>query len=197
MSDLAPFVAAVVRDKVILELLEENQKLREENEWIKSGNEVRFTGPNSAPNYAIGDVKKAMQSVLDEGGDEMRRKRVAVSNLDEHPKSALDLCNTEVWVGNHRVGELVNAYNQAVDSIQNDDGENYLNFRFMFWEHQYTYVETSLQVGPFTDEEAETELRNCNLGAMSSLKPISGLQHVPAVTFKAIDLYEPNFVMMD
>lgn len=49
MSDLAPFVAAVVRDKTIADLLEENEKLR----WRVEANrqDVELTGPGGVVVY--------------------------------------------------------------------------------------------------------------------------------------------------
>jgi len=52
MSDLAPFVAAALRDKVVAELLEENQRLKGQ---VKSFQRVRITGKNGFPIYAQQD----------------------------------------------------------------------------------------------------------------------------------------------
>lgn len=195
MSDLAPFVAAALRDKVVLDLHDENKKLVEEIEELKHSTRVRFTGPNSIPNYAAGSIKDATTSVHDEGGGaETLRKRVPVSNFDEIPRPAtsLDLKNTELWVGDRRIGVLSDTLADKSVDLQQHDGKNYLEFRFLFWEHEFTYVETSFEVGPFTDDEAQVELRNCEVSHDNIWNPLSGLERVPGVTFKSVDLYEPN-----
>ena len=48
MSDLAQFVAATIRDKVVLDLLEENKRLRN---LINKHNTIEITGENGYPTY--------------------------------------------------------------------------------------------------------------------------------------------------
>jgi hypothetical protein len=48
MSDLAPFVAAVLRDKVVQELMEENEAMRKQVATFKT---VEITGPDGDPVY--------------------------------------------------------------------------------------------------------------------------------------------------
>ena len=49
MSDLAPFVAAALRDKVVKELMEENQAIRKQ---LQQARRVEITGPGGAPVHA-------------------------------------------------------------------------------------------------------------------------------------------------
>ena len=49
MSDLAPFIAATIRDKVVLDLMEENTRLRQ---VIQHYNSVQITGPCGFPVYS-------------------------------------------------------------------------------------------------------------------------------------------------
>jgi hypothetical protein len=44
MSDLAPFVAAVIRDRVVAELKDENEALRQENAALKLDRHKRNSG---------------------------------------------------------------------------------------------------------------------------------------------------------
>jgi len=53
MSDLAPFVAACIRDKVVLDLLEENERLRAVIEKYEY-NAVEVTGSAGFPVYSSG-----------------------------------------------------------------------------------------------------------------------------------------------
>ena len=53
MSDLAPFVAACIRDKVVLDLLEENERLRAVIEKYEC-NAVEVTGASGFPVYSSG-----------------------------------------------------------------------------------------------------------------------------------------------
>jgi hypothetical protein len=49
MSDLAPFVAAALRDKVVKELMEENQAIRQQ---LQQARRVEITGPGGTPVHA-------------------------------------------------------------------------------------------------------------------------------------------------
>ena len=51
MSDLAPFIAATIRDKVVLDLMEENTRLRQVIQHYTS-NSVQITGPCGFPVYS-------------------------------------------------------------------------------------------------------------------------------------------------
>lgn len=46
MSDLAPFVAAVLKDKAVHDLIEENKSLRDKNEIMSS---IELTGARGQP----------------------------------------------------------------------------------------------------------------------------------------------------
>jgi hypothetical protein len=56
MSDLAPFVAAVLRDKSNADMKEENDALRQEIDSLRcqlsNTHAVKITGPNGSPVYA-------------------------------------------------------------------------------------------------------------------------------------------------
>jgi hypothetical protein len=51
MSDLAPFVAATIRDKVVLELMEENKSMRKQVATLRYFKTVEITGPDGDPVY--------------------------------------------------------------------------------------------------------------------------------------------------
>lgn len=55
MSDLAPLVVATIHDKVLLDLLEENKKLKEH---LRVCHKIEITGPEGSPVYARADIGK-------------------------------------------------------------------------------------------------------------------------------------------
>jgi hypothetical protein len=55
MSDLGPFVAAHLRDKVVADLLQENQELKIQ---LDSARRISITGPGGSPVYAEEDFSK-------------------------------------------------------------------------------------------------------------------------------------------
>lgn len=84
MSDLAPFVAAAIRDKVVTDLQEENKKLKEENKGLREEvsrlTELRdafsqhpqgpwylisVTGPRGYPLYSTGNDIRLPQPQMD------------------------------------------------------------------------------------------------------------------------------------
>ena len=65
-SDLAPFVAAVLRDEVVDELIKENNELKSrENKHLL----VQITGPNGTPIHYEGSFKNAEPQYSDFGTD--------------------------------------------------------------------------------------------------------------------------------
>lgn len=90
MSDLAPFVAAAITDKVVLDLMEENKRLRK---VIEHYNVVNVTGPSGLPIYS--------RSQFDVDGrydDEAEMWRVTFQQIKEC--QLLDLAEVEI----HRAG---------------------------------------------------------------------------------------------
>lgn len=70
--------------------------------------------------------------------------------------TAADLYKIEVRLGERLLGELGSAFNQAVTQEERND-EQYLKIHFQFLEQQFTFVETSILVGPF-DDAAEASI---------------------------------------
>ena len=182
MSDLAPFVAATLRDKVVADLMEENEQLKLNTALVK------ITGASGIPTYATGSIKDATVEV--EGTEVC--KSIALSSCVPHPNTLQDLQNTELWVGERRVGTLTTSLdNQAVQQVQHGD-QHYLEFRCLYWEYQDTSIESFLEVGPFSAEEAQAQFGQCQNMPDDSPWPISGLDRVPGVTFKTVKFCEPN-----
>lgn len=128
MTDFAPFVAAAIRDRVVLDLQKENELLKKEKEALKD--EARFgvlfttCGPGfAAPHYARGSIREAK---VFRQSDETLTKRVPIINFDDvpSPETPQELHNTELWVAGRLLGPLPPAYNQAVDLIE-QNGESY------------------------------------------------------------------------
>lgn len=61
MSDLGPFVAAHLRDKVIADLLQENKQLKKQ---LVNARRVTITGPGGSTVYAEGDFSKGRYDPL-------------------------------------------------------------------------------------------------------------------------------------
>lgn len=91
MSDLAPFVAAALNDKVVADLLEENQRLKHQ---LQSFQRVRITGKNGAPVYAEHDFGQGKPT--DHGWWVVRLPSTTT------PCRMSQLADAEVHVGNFR-----------------------------------------------------------------------------------------------
>ena len=90
MSDLAPFVAATLKDKVIYELLEENKKLQDR---VRASMTVEITGQERLPIYCRGQ--------FDKDGEYHGNPNLWNIKFSEqlHGCPLKDLKNIEIWIG--------------------------------------------------------------------------------------------------
>jgi hypothetical protein len=105
MSDLAPFVAAALRDKVLLDMMEEQQTLREEKESLacRIGNLMHVT------------VRSASGRDLETRSPD----RTSVESDPRPPRieSIQDLLAAQVWLGRPRLLFLNSLGRLSVDSV--------------------------------------------------------------------------------
>jgi len=66
MSDLGPFVAAHLRDKVIADLLQENEKLKAQ---LRCARRIAITGPGGSPVYVQTDFSKGRYDPSEQSGE--------------------------------------------------------------------------------------------------------------------------------
>lgn len=100
MSDLAPFVAAALKDKVVADLLEENRRLKRQ---VDSFQRVRITGKNGFPVYTEHDFTKGKPT--DHGWWVVRlpsSKTPSTESTTPIPCRMSQLADCEVHVGNFR-----------------------------------------------------------------------------------------------
>jgi len=95
MSNLAPFVAAVLKDKVMHELIKENELLREKNQFLNS---IEITGHRGHPVYARGCLESGEYS--DTG------YRWNVKFEPGGPLSATEMKTSEMWTGGSFLGSM-------------------------------------------------------------------------------------------
>ncbi|KAL9186911.1 hypothetical protein ACHAXT_010631 [Thalassiosira profunda] len=108
MSDLAPFVAATLRDKVVSELLEEVQNLRDKEHALEY---VEITGPNREPVYARGHLK-------DDGY--VTGANMAVNMTQATPCPLQKLSGLELWFRNCFVSNLAKSAGIGFKPVLND-----------------------------------------------------------------------------
>eukprot|EP00978_Attheya_sp_CCMP212_P026678 scaffold88272_cov57-Attheya_sp.AAC.2 len=82
MSDLAPFVAATIRDKVVDDLMKEVDGLKLQ---LSKTQEIEVTGPNGTPVYATGMIDQGEYTA------DGKRWRVDLVERVRVPPSAMDL----------------------------------------------------------------------------------------------------------
>lgn len=99
MSDLAPFVAAILKDKVVQDLIEENESLRKKNNAMKLVmNGIEITGPRGQPVYATGSLD------ADEYINSVEHRRVGLEQLELLPVNLI--ATVELWIGGSQRGRL-------------------------------------------------------------------------------------------
>jgi len=112
MSDLAPFVAATIRDKVVMDLKEENDKLREQlrQRWA-----IEISGAEGTPVYATGQ--------FDQGEAKDTFWVINLSEVQPCPLSALE--DVQITVGGIMKAVLGN--DSVFDSMFDADDEDHDN----------------------------------------------------------------------
>lgn len=121
MSDFAPFVAAMLRDKTVIELQEEIVKLRNERAQLRV---VEVTGPKGAPIYARGrlDEVKDYCSEYELGDDQSDTTWVLIlEQVQPCPLSALR--SVQVRLGGACKGTFRNIFDGIFESHPYD-GKN-------------------------------------------------------------------------
>ena len=106
MSDLAPFVAAALKDKTVVDLKQENDELRE---LIDKQLVVKVTGENGSPIRYEGSLKNIGMSEMKSSNEVTRWSLFCDSKV-----LPLDsLWNLEIWVG----GNLMERFNLDINHI--------------------------------------------------------------------------------
>lgn len=141
MSDLAPFVAAVLRDGVVKDLMDENERLREEIEERDEGFMFQLTGREGAPIYFEQLITNRHPLDWDEWG------LLNMYDINVNLSFETFMKSFEIWLG----GELLPS-NQVLnaENSENDDVGFYFNF----------------DEGHITAMYGETDM-NCDSGGIS------------------------------
>jgi hypothetical protein len=126
MSDLAPFVAASIRDKVVADLKEENDKLRDQlrQRWaVEVGGDATKTEGSPRTLYATGQ--------FDQGKSDRQFWTVSLSEAASCPLSALQ--NAELHVGGILKAVFGNTPDvEAFFDNHWDDNDNAHSIKFFF-----------------------------------------------------------------
>ena len=138
MSDLAPFVAAAIRDKVVVELKEENDRLRQQ---LRELRRVEITGTGGSPIYATAqfdedgayDVNPNLWEVklmMMMSSSSMQQQQQQQQDAAPLQCPLADLSNLEIRLGgitrasfDHRV----NVFEGYLDQDDDDDEESSKN----------------------------------------------------------------------
>ena len=135
MSDLAPFVAAVLRDKTVVDLKEENDNLQSENDNLQSkldsalSRMIRITGPGGSPVYAERSYLERHRPILATGWKlhliNCTASQTGDVNLPPNPCLAMcnveDIMDCELHIGTKAIVKLSSC--QGVSSVLYPEGE--------------------------------------------------------------------------
>lgn len=115
MSDLAPFVAATLRDKVVVDLQDENERMKQDNERLRTeraASLVTVTSPDD-PSRIYAERSLSNREIHFEPDSELIIQRVKLSNsTGENASERMVMCpvreieNAVVRVGNTQVCTL-------------------------------------------------------------------------------------------
>ena len=152
MSDLAPFVAAAIRDKSVEELQKENDRLQKENERLREMLSVQITGPEGTPVYSHAQL--ATDGFLQDY-DDWEGWVVNFREEDLLPCVAEDLNAIEIRVGGVVIltgASLVDhRYGRVFEEERFDKESGYFEFDIynLGSEGQGLCTELNLAIGPY------------------------------------------------
>lgn len=142
MSDLAPFVAAALRDKVIDELLRENAELRGQLEETKV---ITVTGPNNSPVYA--------KAQFDSGRHAGAGTRWQVPLVEEKACPLSKLQQVEIRMGGVLLEPTSRSPCTILDFVEGSYDENQRGLFDLAFREDSCVESMSIRVGPFLTEE--------------------------------------------
>jgi hypothetical protein len=152
MSDLAPFVAAVLRDEVVDDLKQENENLRRKLRLCRA---VTISGPQGTPVYAEGQFEEGNTA------PNPNLWRVPLTKIQPCPLS--ELMNIEIRLGNNLARNFRDTGSKAgfIDDNANDEDRSWIEgsggeINFCFGGHLWLAV----QVGPSLSETKYHEIRD-------------------------------------
>lgn len=175
MSDLAPFVAAALRDKTVAELEEENRQLRQQLETERHEAQiVTITGPRGSPVYAQG----CFQNGKYDYSPELWKVDLAESRVDRKRCLVENLSDMEVRIGGVCKARLSNG---IVEGFVNDVENNYDDSRergtLSIWFGGSSGIWLNVQIEPIARHDYAA-LRDFDLGGESLGTTL--LQFVPS-----------------
>lgn len=173
MSDLAPFVAACLRDKVVTDLQEEVQQLREQlqQEQLQSQT-VAITGPCGSPVYAqalFGDGKYDYSPELWKV-DLLKKKksaRTTTSSKFRGPCFVENLSDMEVRIGGICKAKLSNGIVEGfVNDLENNYDDTHKRGTLSIWFGGSSGIWLNVQIQPILRHQYAA-LRDFDLGGES------------------------------
>lgn len=159
MSDLAPFVAAALRDKVVQDLMEENKSIRQQLKYCRL---VEITGPSGDPVYA--------RAQLDDDGDYHGNPNLWSVKF---PKKGLscpltEMEGIEIWVGGVLKAKFAeNDYFETFLDLREDDHAMGKETAFCFSGSSSLWLNVMIDGWP--EEHWRATMREANTMAPDSL----------------------------
>ena len=180
MSDLAPFVAAALRDKVVDDLLEENKRLKEKVEVL---GEIRIVGRDTTRNAAVVYAKgKMAEGVLHDD-----TWTVSLEEVSEAPLNGIGQLEIRLGVDEEgRTQPLTPCIKETREEFQdpsNGKGEFYLTTA------ADKLVFLYFGVGPFTSFEQYQAIGGRSDCVCSTLVQLGNDQQGMRATFGSIQFF--------
>lgn len=186
MSDLVPFVAAVIRDKTIVDLQQELKAEKEKNAKLqKELGVIKVTGPDGFPVYAQRNIQYVHQVAFMEDSWDLELQNSTFNNEREGAPNAnptfpscpiQDVENCELHIGGQEVVKLRDF--DATDAVSSVGAET-LSLLYMFQSqeaggHKFTLT---VDFGPNPDRDAVDVMDPRHYGD-------SGITYVRFATFE-------------
>ena len=158
MSDLAPFVAAALGDKVVAELKDENKRLKQENSRLqREKGRLEITGRHGTPVYAYGNFQDAE---VDRPIPEIVIRNADFTCPDTSLCAFTNITNAEIYLSGSRIAVLRDRHFERFNSVGREDGHGRIFCWLVTISRGVEYVSKvtirlHLTIGPMPDPTAE------------------------------------------
>lgn len=191
MSDLAPFVAAVIRDQVVLDLQTENKELKQQlQNHLENKNIISITGHISTPLCAITHTDK--NTIIGEDEETHTRECTFEGVGEQRPQSKAELENTELCIGSEVQGRGIGHWETGniVQTCQDAGGGTfYLGQVRTLATSQFDFPELTFEVGPYA-EGVVPHLNQFDISPLFYHRNGQLIRPAPSVTFLKAILHE-------
>lgn len=204
MSDLAPFVAAALRDKVVTELLEENEQLRRASQLFRT--DIVVADQGGATRYAVAmvdDINCEVTESVEDDLDLVQKTYKFENNPSAEIKNYQDLAGSQLLISAQYPTQHLNRLAKWEVGVPqrclgNSEGHKHYHVQTRNQLREFEYPELKLEVTYESNQNPDLHMVNRNYGLPPPPGSFWGLFHTmsgrvldppPKVRFLSVTLH--------